>query len=94
MAGFLIVFVAMSLFITTFSMHPSGEHVVACKLWQYYLLEMKLALSDSEFLGPRTGSTTAAVSTAFQHVLLSTVGGAVMMGIGWAVHKVRSGKGS
>jgi hypothetical protein len=92
-AGFLMGFLAMSLTITMYSMHPSGNAVVGCKLWEYYLIEIQRALSSSGNLGPATGSSSAAVTTAFQHILFSAVGGAVMLGIGWGVCKIKGRKG-
>jgi len=89
-SGFLIVFVGMSLAVTMYSMHPSGEFVVACKLWRYYLIEIQRAVNSSGNLGPGTGASSAAISTAFQHVLLSAVGGAATWGVGWTVRKARA----
>jgi hypothetical protein len=88
-AGFLLVFIGMSLTVTMYSMHSSGQYVVGYKLWQYYLVEIQRALQPTQALGPTTGSTAAAVTTLVQHLLCSAVGGAVMLGIGWVVHKVK-----
>ena len=89
LAGFLLVFVGMSLTVTRFSMHPSGNAVVSCKLWEYYVIEIQRALRSSGNLGPATGSSSAAVATAVQHVLCSAVGGAAMLGIAWGVRKIQ-----
>jgi bacteriorhodopsin len=85
--GFWTVFLVMSLTIRMHSMLPSGDAVIGCKLWQYYILEFERALHSSGYVGPASGSTSAAVETAFEHVLTSAAGGAVMLGIGWAVRK-------
>ena len=87
--GFLIVLVGMSVTITMYSMRPSGDALVVCKLWQYYVIEIRRALSSSNALGPASGSGSDAVTTAFQHFLCSVAGGAVMMGIGWGFYKVK-----
>ncbi len=87
--GFLIVFVGMLLFVPMVSMHPSGEFVVACQLWQYYILAIQRGLHSSGNLGPTTGSSAAAVNTLLQHVLFSVVGGAFMLAIVWSVRKFK-----
>jgi hypothetical protein len=87
-AGFLIVFVGMSLTVTMPTMHPSGQMVVASKLWQYYVIEIQRALHSSGHFGPATGNSSAAVTTALQHVLFSAAGGALMLGIGLGVRKI------
>lgn len=86
--GFLIVFVGTSLAVTMYSMRPSGDAVVACKLWQYYLIEIPRTLSSHSTLRPASGNTSAVAMTAFQHFLCSVAGGAGMMGIGWIFYKV------
>lgn len=89
-AGFLIVFVAMSLTVTMYAMHPSGGAVVECKLWQYYTIEIRRAMSpSSSTLGPGTDGFSAAAVTAFQHLLCSAVGGVGMLGVAWAIRKIR-----
>ena len=91
-AGFLLVFMIMSFTVTKYSWHPSGRDLISCKLWQYYLLELRRAISaagSTSHLGPATGSTFAAFATAFGHVLCSTAGGFGMLGIGWAFWKLK-----
>jgi hypothetical protein len=88
-AGFLVVFIGMSLTVTIYSMHPSGNVVIGRKLWQYYVIEMQRALSVNQAFGPATGDSSALVPTAFQHLLCSAVGGAVMLGIGWVVYRIK-----
>lgn len=90
LAGFLVVFVGMLFMVTRYSMHPSGEAVVACKLWQYYLIEIRRAMTSSRAVGPASGSGSAAIITLIQHLLFSVAGGAAMMGIGWLMSKVKS----
>jgi hypothetical protein len=88
-AGFLLVFVALSLAVPMFSMHPSGEAVVRTRLWQYYAIEIPRALRPWSPLGPATGSSSAVVITALWHLLLSAAGGAAMLGIRWLIGKLR-----
>jgi hypothetical protein len=88
-AGFLIVFIGMCCGITMYPMHPSGNAVIGCKLWQYYLMEFPQMFSPYETLGPATGSSATLAITVFEHLLCSAIGGAVMVGIGWIVHKVK-----
>ncbi len=88
--GFIIVFIGMSLSVTMYSMLPSGKAVVACPLWQYYIIETRRELSSSGRFGPASGSFTAAIATAFEHVLCSSIGGAAMSAIGWAVRRIKA----
>jgi hypothetical protein len=78
----------MALTITMASMHESGQYVVQCKLWQYYLIEIQQAFFTN--YGRSAADPSAAVITAFEHILCSVVGGAGMLGIGWVVHKIRN----
>lgn len=87
--GFLLVFVCTSVTITMYSMVPSGEGVVAYKLWKYYVIEIQRALSSRGALGPESGSTSALATTAFQHFLCSAAGGVGMMGIAWAYYRLK-----
>jgi hypothetical protein len=91
MVGFCLVFLAMSLTGTMYTMHPSGGGVVECKLWRYYIIEIRQSLNSSAgALGPTTGSFSAVAVTAFQHVLCSAVGGVGMLCVGWVIRKVRN----
>jgi len=81
----------MSLSITMFVMHPSGQSVAEVKLWEYYLVEMSRFSVGPRTLGPATG-TSSLFTVASQHVLISAAGGAVMMGIGWVIRRVRRRK--
>jgi hypothetical protein len=87
--GFLLVFVCTSFTITMYSMVPSGGAVVACKLWKYYVIEIRRAVSSSGALGPANGSTSALPTTVLQHFLFSVAGGVGMMGIGLAYQKLK-----
>lgn len=91
-AGFLLVFVGMCLIVNMYWMDPSGEFIDRGKLWQYYLVEIGRATQGTRSLGPGSGSTSAAVSTALQHALISVVGGAILLGIGWGVRKIKGRK--
>ena len=93
LAGFVIVFVGMSLGVTMYSMDPSGGGIATTPLWQYYVFEVRRGgWVSSRSLG--TGSDSSSVATtALQHVLCSSIGGAVMAGIGWAVRRFSGRKG-
>jgi len=67
--GFVITFVGMALTINMYTLTASGDGVVACKLWSLYLSEMNRWRHSSGNLGPTSGSSSAAVAMAFQHVL-------------------------
>ena len=83
--GFAIIFFAMTL---VWPMHfYDGQIVRQVWLWQYYLLELHLALISSGYLGPTSGNASAALGMVLTHIALSAVGGVVNAGIGWATQK-------
>ena len=84
-AGFLIVFVAMLIFVTMFSMNASGESLIRCRLWQYYFLEVQRSLQSTGV----AGQSSSIIETVFMHLAFSILGGAVMFGLGWANRKLR-----
>jgi hypothetical protein len=87
-AGFLIVFVGMSAAVTTYYMHPSGQAVVQCKLWQYYVVQIP-RMFQTQNLGPATADSQATVTMLFQHLACSVMGGLGTLGIGWGIHKIK-----
>lgn len=89
-AGFLVVFVGMLLFVRMLSMHPSGEFVFSCSLWQYYSMEIPRVFSPSRILGPVPDNGSAVALTVIQHVLCSIAGGVMMLGIGWCIRKMKT----
>jgi hypothetical protein len=90
MAGYLVVFVAMALFVNVYAMTLSSRVVMRCPLWQFYILEFRRAMGPSaNVLGPASGSASAAIETALQHVLISVAGGLVFLGIRWGVPRIR-----
>jgi hypothetical protein len=89
LAGFVVVLVSMSVAITMYPILPSGDGVFACKLWQYYVIEIRRAFTSGNTFGPASGSGSAAITTAFQHLLFSAVGGVGMMALGWMFYKFR-----
>jgi hypothetical protein len=52
-------------------------------------MEMQQPFTAYETYGPATGNSAAFATTVFEHLLCSAIGGAVMLGIGWIVHKVK-----
>ena len=89
LVGFLLVFVCMSVTVTMYPWRPSGDGVVVCKLWKYYVIEIRHALSSGTALGPASGSSSSAATTALQHLLCSAAGGLGILGIGWTYYKVK-----
>jgi hypothetical protein len=85
-AGFLVLFVGMSIFFTRLSMHPSREAVIQYQLWQYYLVEIPRSF-EVRNLGPRIDAPSPFV-VLIQHVAASAVGGALIFGIVWAIRKL------
>jgi len=88
-AGFLVVFVGMAVVVTKYSLHPSGQSVERCKLWEYYVTEVPRAWTSGNAMGPASRRGSAVLATAVAHVGLSALGGVVGLGIGWLVRKVR-----
>jgi hypothetical protein len=86
--GFLLTFLGILLFVRMYSMLPSGEAVVACPLWRYYVLAIQRSASSSGTLGPTTGSGSAAITTFVQHLFAATLGGAALCGIAVAGRKL------
>jgi hypothetical protein len=86
--GFILVLVCTSVTVTMYPLRPSGDALVACKLWKYYLIEIQRLRSGSA-VGPASGSSSAAAMTALQHLLISAAGGVGMLGIGWVYYKVK-----
>jgi len=83
--GFVIVFLVMAL---VWPMHfYDGRSVRQTWLWQYYLLEIQLALNSSGNLGPTSGNASAALGVVATHIVIAVVGGLVSAGIGWATRK-------
>lgn len=87
LAGFLSMFVLLAFSVT--AMTVQGDGVMLCKLWQYYIIEVRRALGPTN-LGPATGSSSTAVIWALQHILFSAAGGAAVAGLRWLVEKIRS----
>jgi len=90
--GFLVVFVGMAVTIDMYPMVPSGQAVTRCKLWEYYGIEIRRAAGPHHAMGPTSGSGTAALVTAAQHLGMSVVGGVIGLGIGWLVRKIRGSR--
>ena len=89
--GFVLVFVGMSLGVTMYPLAPSGDAVIRCPLWQYYVIEAgRGGWISPGTLGPTSGGSSAATTTAVQHVLCSCIGGVVVVGMGWAVRRFRA----
>ena len=92
LSGFVPVFLGMLFFASMYPMHPSGQYVFKCKLWEYYLIELRTFNLGVETLGPTSGHTSAALLVALEHLVLSTIAGLLMMGLGWGVYRIRHAK--
>lgn len=79
----------MSLGLTAFYMHPSGNSLVQYKLWEYYLVQIPRAFQTHN-LGPATSGSSGLETYLFQHLACSTAAGFVAVGIGWGKHKISS----
>lgn len=89
-AGFAVVFVGMALVVTMYPILPSGRGVLACPLWRYYLIEARRAMSSLRNVGPGSGSSSAALVTAVQHIVCSSLGGAATWGAAWAIRRLKA----
>ena len=86
--GFLIVFVGMLVFVR--QLFYTGGALVQCRLWQFYLLEIRRFFTSSGMLGPTSGSGTQAFVMFLSHVGVSAVGGLLTMGMGAIVRRFRT----
>ncbi|ELP30092.1 hypothetical protein RBSWK_05978 [Rhodopirellula baltica SWK14] len=68
----------------------AGDALVQCKLWQFYLMEIRRAFTSSGALGPTTGSGGHAFVLFLQHVAIAGVGGLISLGIGAFVTRPRA----
>jgi hypothetical protein len=91
LVGFVVVFVGSLFVIQMTFMRPQGDAVESCKLWKYYAVELP-KLFSTQALGPATGSGSAALTTLFQHVLISSVGGAFTLAVGARLRRITSRK--
>jgi hypothetical protein len=90
-AGLLIVFVGMLFVVTMFTSDPSGEYLVRCKLWQYYVIELQRAQHPrGNLIGPLTPEHPAVGTIALQHLLISIAGGGVALAAGWVLRRIKS----
>lgn len=83
--GFGTVFLLMALFWQMYVY--DGRSLRQARLWQYYFLEIRLALNLSGFLGPTSGNASAALAVAATHVGIAAVSGGVNAVIGWVTRK-------
>jgi hypothetical protein len=84
-AGFLGVFVGLAVLSPAY--FYDGFAVHRTKLWHYYLLEIRRAWNSSGYLGATSGNSAVAATVATQHVVLSLVGGIMLLGVGWMLNK-------
>lgn len=88
LGGFALVFVAMLLLMNQYSY--TGEVVVRCKLWQFYFMEIRRALTSSGALGPTSGSGGHAFMMFLQHLGIASVAGLMSLGVGAFVTRSRA----
>ena len=88
LGGFALVFVAMLILMNQY--FYTGDALMQCKLWQFYLMEIRRAFTSSGALGPTTGSGGRALMMFLQHVGIAGVGGLISLGIGAFVARPRA----
>lgn len=91
--GFLLVFAGMAFTVSIYTWTMRGDGLVRLKLWEYYVFEGRRALTSSRAMGPTSGSSTAAATTALIHLGCSVIGGVVALGVGWVYGRVRKRDG-
>ncbi len=89
-AGFLLVFIAMALCVTMYTMPPSGNAVVQCPLWKYYAIELPRQFGPT-VLGPASGRGSGLIETMFFHVVISLLGGGALVEARLLVRRSRRG---
>lgn len=85
--GFALVFLATLGFMNHY--FYTGDALLRCKLWQFYLMEIRRTLSTPSTVGPTAGSGLPAVIVFLRHVGISAVGGLLFLGIGAIVTRSR-----
>ena len=88
LGGFAMVFVALLILMNQYSY--TGNALVQCKLWQFYLVGLRRALTSSGSLGPTTGSGGHAFMIFLQHLSIAGVGGLLSLGVGIFVSRSRA----
>ena len=86
--GFLLVFVALLILMN--QLFYTGDALVQCKLWQFYIMELRRAFTSSGVLGPTTGSGGHAFMMFLKHLGIASVGGLISLGIGALVTRSRA----
>ncbi len=79
--GSAIVFTLMALLWPVY--FYDGYSVREVSLGRYYLLEIQLAFTSPQSLGPTSGGPFAAVSVLAEHLVISVAGGLIIAVIGW-----------
>lgn len=87
--GFLVVWIGLALLIETYPLAADGSHSIRCKLWKYYIVEIRRAFNQSGDIGQSSGSVPAAATTFIQHSLIAAAGGAAALAAAWMVHGAR-----
>jgi hypothetical protein len=79
--GFALVFVAMLFLYSIHARHPSGQFLVHQSLGRFYVETMpKLFVATA--LGPATDNLNNLPMVLLEHLILSLVGGLIMLAIG------------
>ena len=86
--GFAVVFVGMLLLANQY--FYTGQVLVRCRLWQFYVLEIQRAFTSSRYIGPTSGSGTQALIVLLHHVVASSVGGLLTLGVGALLRRSRA----
>lgn len=89
LSGFFLVFCFLLFFGDIYPLNMSGDAVFRCKLWNYYLIEIRHAWDTSGTLGPSSGSLGTTLWTFFEHLLISAVAGLLLAGVGKVVRSFR-----
>lgn len=88
LGGFGIVFIGMLILVNQYVY--TGDVMLQCKLWQFYLMEIRRALTSPGTLGPSTGSGSRAFMVLCLHTGIAGVAGLISLGVGALVTRSRS----
>jgi len=80
------VFVAMLLLVNQYAF--TGEALVLCKLWQFYVMEIQALFASSAF-GPTASAGNHALVVLLEHLGISFAGVLLSLGFGSFLNRSR-----
>ena len=84
LAGSVVVFVSLLLLMDKYVY--TGDALLKCKLWEYYLIVLKRSITLEPTLRPTTGEGMRALWVFLVHLAIAGIGGLLSLGIGVLLH--------